>query len=1281
MTTQWNPFKRPRPLAECLMHEAVLVQAWKKSHAYIRTRNWYADVLELDLSAANLKSEIERWRLDYSEKDLVALKPAPMRLVPAPKAGTWEFGEDSTGNVRWQPKLKNNKETGKDDQPVMRPLAHLAIRDQTFATAAMVCLADIVETAQGNCSLPTKEAKKSSVCSYGNRLYCEWEKSSRPGQPDQANFGWGNANSYRKYYSDYQAFLKRPRDICLEEEPFLEAGEELGVVALDLAGFYDRIDPQVVIKTLRILCKKWEISSDTAFWDCLKKIFSWSWANDDIPVEKLLRDGKRPKGLPQGLVASGFFSNVYMLDFDTAISEAIGDRQDRSFTILDYCRYVDDIRLVVRWHNKSKLFNEAKIKKQCTDWVNGILSEHAVNQECNLSKTEYTCYQDLRSKSGRAATMELIQRNLSGPMDMEVMEETSIALDGLLRSIETDPIAAQWGDDKNIPELAKVFKTSSEIRDDTLKRFATYRQFKLLRERRQQVCDDTSNEGYLECQRIDADIEITARRMIRFWTEDPSLTIVLRHAMNLLPTPDLLNPVLAAIRYWIENDSQSESDAIPYWVCLYEIADLFRAGVIETGIGVPPEALPQKSDLPGYQEMLAEFAEWLLGNPCKVPIPWYIKQQAVMFLISVGRHVSIGPLCKESALCEYVNLLRASQGKISNINQPEERLAPLMIVASQFQKNNQMIVSRLARWLSESDPNDAIHITEQLYLGDLPLFQQLLEYTENKEQHRKWRDCLDDTYILTSRLKAARIQSRHRLSLAKVASAVDNPFKHENAALRLLMSLIDFLIDLGEDYSFEKLSPHSIQLNCPDWSRLKNPCWKHEELRLKATFANTSFEDPRYLLPNWCSAERRSFMVLGRLLRVAITGELDYTSTNYFGSRDREGYQGIRSSWYKRQYGMFQRPDALGGPQASCSPWITELLAKLLMWPGCRETNRMIPDWNKVRTLTDLRVLALERLKEQASIFAQASDLPVYIYPVGLKLKSPPKLTTVLVQTVRPIRDDFDKYGVRLDGAGFKAIRRGHLASLLRIAEKLLNLRNTYGKDTQADLILLPELSVHEDDLDLIERIVDRTHAMAFCGLVFRSVQGGNGLVNTARWIIPDQQATGRSLIHIDQGKQHMTDIEKRHGIQPWRPHQVVIELQNGLSGKPYRITGSVCFDATDLELAADLRDITDMFVIPANNKDVTTFDAMAGTLSYHMYQHVLVVNTGEFGGTTVMAPYTENHERVLTHHHGGGHASVAIVDIDLSDYQQNTMNSGKQLKTPPAGYLRHGLKSVRTQS
>jgi hypothetical protein len=467
------------------------------------------------------------------------------------------------------------------------------------------------------------------------------------------------------------------------------------------------------------------------------------------------------------------------------------------------------------------------------------------------------------------------------------------------------------------------------------------------------------------------------------------------------------------------------------------------------------------------------------------------------------------------------------------------------------------------------------------------------------------------------------------------------------------------------------VSPHAVLVSCSDWSKLPNPTWRPDELKLDLKLSKAD-DDPRYALPAWCDAERQPLMIVGRLLRAAVTGETDYTAPAFFAASPREGYQGVRTSWYKRQYGMFHRPDALGGPQASCSPWLAELLAKLLQWPGCRETDRLIPDWADVRSLDDLQVLAVERLNKQASVYARACELPVYVHPVNLALKCPPKLTTVLIQTVRPWRDDFANYGVSLDAASFRPIRRAHLAALLRLAEKLLAIRGTYEKDTRADLILLPECSVHEGDLDLIERLVDRTRAMVFCGLVFRNLPGVNGPVNTARWIIPDYQPTGRSLVHIDQGKQHMTKLESASGIQPWRPHQVVVELHDGVCGQPYRLSGSVCYDATDLKLAADLKNVTDMLIVPANNQDVTTFDAMTVALSFHMYQHVVIVNTGEFGGSAVMAPYEERFERVLTHHHGGGHASIAVVDIDLSDYQPQTPRAGRKMKTPPAGYGRH---------
>ena len=46
----------------------------------------------------------------------------------------------------------------------------------------------------------------------------------------------------------------------------------------------------------------------------------------------------------------------------------------------------------------------------------------------------------------------------------------------------------------------------------------------------------------------------------------------------------------------------------------------------------------------------------------------------------------------------------------------------------------------------------------------------------------------------------------------------------------------------------------------------------------------------------------------------------------------------------------------------------------------------------------------------------------------------------------------------------------------------------------------------------------------------------------------------------------------------------------------------SVCYDATDLTLAADLRSQSDLYIICALNRDVGTFDRLAEALHYHIY-------------------------------------------------------------------------------
>jgi len=171
--TAWDPFTRPQPTWDCVTHPTVLIQAWKKAHSYLRSKSWFADVLELDLSAVDLKNYIDSLSTEIKAGP-ETFAPAAMRLVPAPKSDRcpWVFTK-----LGWEP--------GDETSKFMRPLAHLILRDQVLATAILICLADYVETAQGDCSLPTDLAQKAGACKVfcvtpaGNAICITWASGPR----------------------------------------------------------------------------------------------------------------------------------------------------------------------------------------------------------------------------------------------------------------------------------------------------------------------------------------------------------------------------------------------------------------------------------------------------------------------------------------------------------------------------------------------------------------------------------------------------------------------------------------------------------------------------------------------------------------------------------------------------------------------------------------------------------------------------------------------------------------------------------------------------------------------------------------------------------------------------------------------------------------------------------------------------------------------------------------------------------------------------------------------
>ena len=435
----------------------LLALAWKRAHGYVRSLNWYADNFELDASSLFLQENCDAWANELKSKKI---KLKPLELVPAPKTNRWEFVEPNSSEnnedeetegeqcLNWQPI------TG--EQLSLRPLAHIGIKEQVFFTHLMSCLANTVETEQGNPETPLDEVHTKNVVNYGNRLYCYYDNEGN------AQHNYGATSIYSKYFVDYRNFLKRPYHFAQQQSTEKLPSEEVYIVELDLKQFFDRVRRATLVEKIKKLIKKQvpefenKKFEETSVAKLLHEFDSWQWSTEAEKSYKICpknedgndKEEKAPKGIPQGLVAGGFLANIYLLDFDKQMSSLLGGYIDEKYTIkwqkenpafqgiefpkiklIDYCRYVDDIRLVV---TSDKINNYGidldLLKYVLQEYMAVHLEQHQQGLSFNEDKTKVIPYRG--KPKGISSQVNEQQSSLSGPLGPE-------QLDNLISELET----------------------------------------------------------------------------------------------------------------------------------------------------------------------------------------------------------------------------------------------------------------------------------------------------------------------------------------------------------------------------------------------------------------------------------------------------------------------------------------------------------------------------------------------------------------------------------------------------------------------------------------------------------------------------------------------------------------------------------------------------------------------------------------------------------------------------------------------------------------------------
>ena len=292
-------------------------------------------------------------------------------------------------------------------------------------------------------------------------------------------------------------------------------------------------------------------------------------------------------------------------------------------------------------------------------------------------------------------------------------------------------------------------------------------------------------------------------------------------------------------------------------------------------------------------------------------------------------------------------------------------------------------------------------------------------------------------------------------------------------------------------------------------------------------------------------------------------------------------------------------------------------------------------------------------------------------------------LRACVVQTAIPAASDFQQTDLALNEPSFRQKHRNHLSAALAAVNRMLALRKTHEYTGGGlDWLILPELAVHPNDVHTHLVPFARAHGtMILAGLTYQEILVGQPLVNSALWVIPERsRANGLQLRIRRQGKAHLAPNEQAfnggstRALMEFRPCQWLVGYPwSGLDAdRPVWLTASICYDATDLGLAADLKHASDVFVIPALNKDVKTFDQMALALHYHMFQLVVVANSGQYGGSNAYWPQTNVHSRQIFHTHGQPQASISFFEInDIRSFldRRDTLGvNANDWKHPPAG-------------
>ena len=156
-------------------------------------------------------------------------------------------------------------------------------------------------------------------------------------------------------FRDYQAFDSRPQEIV--DSVFGES-KNWAIVTADLSQFYDRVRPELLHRKIENMLGP---IADPELMKRFRAFFRWSWHLSDQKEARKYAETAEPQILLI-LINShclrawlrAVFLTPFLVDLDEALCNDFGKwNDDNQWQLVDFCRYVDDMRIVIRLRDDS----------------------------------------------------------------------------------------------------------------------------------------------------------------------------------------------------------------------------------------------------------------------------------------------------------------------------------------------------------------------------------------------------------------------------------------------------------------------------------------------------------------------------------------------------------------------------------------------------------------------------------------------------------------------------------------------------------------------------------------------------------------------------------------------------------------------------------------------------------------------------------------------------------------------------------------------------------------